>query len=99
MTRMKIFVSRFRSGPVLDMESDGSFRQTGSFSLSQRVAAFGLIAAVVAGGLAIAMLALWLALALIPIALGAALVAWGAWRFNVWRNGGSLRRQSDIMPR
>ena len=36
----------------------------------------------------VALLALWVAAVIIPVALGAAVVAWGLWRYRVWRAGG-----------
>jgi hypothetical protein len=82
---------------VLDMTPEGDFRET-PFAQS-KPAAFGvrlgrtaIIVAAMAGGLAVAALALWFALILIPVAFAAGVVAWGAFRFHLWRNGVSLRR-------
>lgn len=87
---MKVFVSRFRAGPVIDMTPDGQFAGMRPTRTADRVLGAAIIAAVIFGALALAALVLWVALALIPIALGAAVVAWGAWRFRLWRRGGSL---------
>ena len=38
----------------------------------------------------VAALALWFALALIPLAIGAAIIAYLAFRFQLWRSGVSL---------
>jgi hypothetical protein len=42
---------------------------------------------VVAAALALAALALWFALILIPIVLVAGLIAWLAFRYQIWRAG------------
>jgi hypothetical protein len=70
------------------MSPDGSFRGPARPPLTARVGGVALLLAAVAGAAGLAALALWLALALIPIALGAALVAWAAFRFQVWRARG-----------
>jgi hypothetical protein len=73
--------------PLLDLTPDGQFRQPARPPWATRVAAWALVVALIAGGLAGAAVALWLALTLIPIALVAGLVAYGAFRFNLWRTG------------
>lgn len=77
------------------MTPDGRFvhpvRQPSA--LPAKVFGVAVLVAVLAGAAVIALLALWLALQLIPIAIGAALIAYGVFRFQMWRaqrRGGSL---------
>ena len=67
------------------MTPDGRFVEPPAASLATQLLRYALIVAVLAGGLAIAALALWFALVLIPVAIGAALVAYGAFRWRLWR--------------
>jgi hypothetical protein len=70
---------------LIDMTPDGDFVEPSNSSLTERIGRWAFVIAVLAGGLAAAALALWFALALIPVAIGAALVAWVAFRFQMWR--------------
>ncbi len=89
-------------GPVIDMTPDGQFATPArpSSVLPAQVFGVAILVAVVAGAGAIALLALWLAFTLLPIAIGAALIAYGLFRFRLWRarqaSGGSFGRQRDI---
>ncbi len=74
-----------RQPPLLDLTPDGEFRQPVRPPWATRVAAWALVVAVIAGGLAVAAVAFWLALMLIPIAIVAGLVAYLAFRFQLWR--------------
>jgi len=47
------------------------------------------IASIAAAG-AVALAALWLLAIMIPIALVAAAIAYGVFRYQMWRNGGSI---------
>ncbi len=88
-----------REPPLLDLTPEGEFRRAPSPSgppfgrpswaarLAARALVVALIVALIAGGLATAALAFWLALTLIPIAIAAGLVAYVAFRFNLWRTG------------
>ncbi|HUC19833.1 MAG TPA: hypothetical protein VMA37_19310 [Acetobacteraceae bacterium] len=76
-----------RQPPLLDLTPDGEFRQPVRPPWVARVAAWALVVAVIAGGLAAAAVAFWLALTLIPIAIVAGLIAYVAFRFNLWRIG------------
>ena len=70
------------------MTPDGAFvaPPAGAASaLPTKVIAIAILVAVVAGAIGFAFLALWLALQLIPIAIGAAVIAYGVFRFQVWR--------------
>jgi fatty acid desaturase len=75
-----------RVPPELDLLPDGSFRPRRP-PVATRIFAWAIVIAVVAAGLAVAAFALWLALILIPVVLVAGLVAWLAFRFQLWRAG------------
>lgn len=77
---------------MIDMTPDGDFVAPPTPSLTERIGRWAVVIALLAGGLAAAALALWFALALIPVAIGAALVAWVAFRFQMWRIRRSLPR-------
>lgn len=74
---------RSRFGRVIDMTPDGQI--AGKPAFPSKVVGIAVAVAVIAGGIALAALALYVALALIPIALGAAAVAYGWWKWQVWR--------------
>jgi hypothetical protein len=78
-----------KRGEIIDVTLDGEVR-SGPRRASWVDAALRLavLVAVLAAVLAVAALALWLALILIPVAFGAALVAWGLWRWRMWRRKG-----------
>ena len=76
---------------MLDMTPDGEFRRQPGLSLGARIVLAAAVVAVIAGGLAISAFVLGLALALVPVALVAVLVAYLAFRFEVWR----ARRDSN----
>ena len=75
-----------RSPPELDLLPDGSYRPRRQ-PVAARIFAWAIVIAVVAGALAVAALALWFALILIPVMLVAGLIAWRAFRFQLWRAG------------
>jgi len=75
-----------RVPPELDMLPDGSVRSRQP-PLAARVFRWALIIAVIAGTLALAALALWFALLLIPVVIGAGVIAWLAFRYQLWRAG------------
>lgn len=78
------------------MYPDGSFRQPARPPLLTRVFVWAAVVAVIAGGLAAAAFALWIALILLPVALIAGLIAWLAFRFQLWRAQGSIGRQRNV---
>lgn len=86
---MKVHISRVRSGPQLDMTPDGQFVEPPSETPSEKLLRYGTVVAVLAGLAAASALALWLALALIPVAVVAGLIAYGAFRWRLWRLGRS----------
>jgi hypothetical protein len=85
-----------RAPPDLDMLPDGSFRSPPRPPILTRVFIWAAVIAVIAGGLAAAAFALWLALFLVPVALLAGVIAWLAFRFQLWRARGSVSSQRDV---
>jgi hypothetical protein len=85
-----------RVPPELDMRADGSFRLPPRPPILVRIFIWAAVIAVIAGGLALAAFALWLALILVPVALLAAVIAWLAFRFQLWRARSSISGQRDI---
>jgi len=73
-----------RLPPELDMMPDGSLRPRQP-PLASRVFRWAVIVALLAGALAVAALALWFALLLIPVAVAAVVIAWLAFRYQVWK--------------
>ena len=82
--------------PELDLLPDGSFRPRRA-PMASRIFAWAIVIAAVAAALAVAAFALWFALVLIPVVLVAALIAWLAFRFQMWRAG--AQRQDDSWRR
>lgn len=85
-----------RHPPELEMRVDGSFSMPPRPPIMTRIFIWAAVIAVIAGGLALAAFALWIVLILVPVALLAAVIAWLAFRFQLWRAGGSLGRQRDL---
>ncbi len=80
---------------IIDMTIEGGFaspepEQKPPFSTQVMVWASAIAALAMAG--AIAVFAIWLLAFLIPIAIIAALLAYAAFRFQLWRSGGSADR-------
>jgi hypothetical protein len=82
--------------PQIDMRLDGSFQTPPRPSFLTQVFAWGVGIAIIAAGLAVAAFALWLALILVPVALIAGLIAWGAFRFQLWRARNASPHSRDI---
>ncbi len=81
---------RDRVPQILDMTPQGAFvapARTATWPLKLGLGA-ALVAAVT-GGLALAAVFLWVASVLVPVALVAGLVAYVAFRFQMWRVRGS----------
>lgn len=81
-----------RIPPVIDMAPDGTFRTQPPglrAPLSFKLLLGATIVAVVAGAAAVAALALWVVALLLPVAVIAAAVAWGAYKYRVWRRRGA----------
>lgn len=85
--------------PELEMRADGSFRTPPRPPILTRIFIWAAVIAVVAGGLAAAAFALWIALILVPVALVAAVIAWLAFRFQLWRARNSIGGQRDVWRR
>jgi fatty acid desaturase len=75
-----------RVPPDLDLLPDGSFRPRRP-PLAARIFRWAVVIALLAVTLALAAFALWFALVLIPVAIVAGLIAWLAFRYQVWRAG------------
>ena len=85
-----------RHPPELDMLPDGTFRRPARPPMVTRVFLWASVVAVIAAGLAIAAFVLWIALILIPVALLAGVIAWLAFRFQLWRAQGSASRRRNV---
>ncbi len=91
---------RTASVRTLDMMPDGRFRTSQAPARPRWLLRVGVVAALVAVagvGLIGAVLAVWLVSMLIPVVVVAGLVAWMAFRVQLWRarrDGGELRRRA-----
>lgn len=79
-----------RDDRLIDMDLEGHIRPPAASPLMGRVLRAAVVVAALGTMLGVGLLALGLALALIPIVLMAALVAWGAFRFQMWRRRADL---------
>ncbi len=72
---------------IIDMTTQGEFvvPPAARASWPLRLGVGAALVAAIAGGLAVAALFLWVASILIPVALVAGLVAYAAFRFQMWR--------------
>ena len=75
-----------RIPPELDLLPDGSYRPRRP-PMASRIFAWAIVIAAVAAALAVAAVALWFALILIPVVVAAGLIAWLAFRYQLWRAG------------
>lgn len=82
--------------PEIDMRPDGSFVDPPRVPLSAKIFRIALVVAILAAALAGAVLLIGFALFMIPVAIASALVAWGAFRYRMWKMGGSVRGGRDI---
>jgi fatty acid desaturase len=80
-----------RTPPELDLLPDGSYRPRRP-PVAARIFAWAIVIAAVAAAMALAAFALWIALILIPVVMLAGLIAWLAFRYQVWRAGAAVRR-------
>jgi len=74
-----------RRPPEIELLPDGSYRSRRP-PVAARIFAWAVVIAVAAGALAVAAFALWFALILIPVVVAAALIAWLAFRYQLWRS-------------
>lgn len=84
--------------PILEMTIEGDFvdsaqrlPQAPKVPFGTRVLIWAAVVATIAIGFAVAVFALWLLAVLIPVALVAAAIAYGVFRYQMWRNGGSIQ--------
>jgi hypothetical protein len=82
--------------PELEMTLEGEFVSPPTPPLTTRILFWAVVIAAVAGTAFVAALALWFALSILPIALGAAAIAYGMYRYRLWRAGISPGRQPDL---
>jgi Flp pilus assembly protein TadB len=82
--------------PDLEMTLEGEFVSPPTPPASTRILLGAIVLAVIASAVAIAAVALWLALSLLPVALGAAAVAYGIYRYKLWRLRNAGTSQNGI---
>lgn len=82
--------------PELDMTIDGAFVSPPTAPITSRILMWAVVIAIIAGGLSLAAFALWLALLILPVAFAAAVVAWGIFRYQVWRAQRSMGGQRAV---
>ena len=82
--------------PELEMTLEGEFVSPPSPPIGARILVGAVVVAVIAGALSIAALALWLAMMILPVALAAGVVAWGIYRYRLWRDRQSLGGRQDL---
>ena len=85
-----------RRPPELDMTLNGEVVAPPTAPISSRILLWAIIVAIMAGALCVAAFALWLALFILPVALGAAVVAWGMYRYRLWRMQKSVSGQRSV---
>jgi hypothetical protein len=85
-----VFLMTEQMPRIIDMTPDGDFvsprperRPAGSFAVALGLSA--AIVATIAVAVAVAALVLWVASIMIPVALVAGVVAYAAFRFQMWR--------------
>lgn len=78
------------------MTLEGEFVSPPTAPISSRILLWAIVVAVMAGAFALAAFALWIALLILPVAVGAAVVAWGVFRYRLWREQKSLGRQRNL---
>jgi hypothetical protein len=83
---MRIIIHEVRDGRTIDMNPDGSFSAPRATPLADRILRGAIVVAALTAMAGIGLLALWAALIMIPVALAAAAVAYGAWRWRMWRH-------------
>lgn len=89
-----VYRTRPGDGPQLELRSDGSFAVPPRRGLPwpARIGIAAAVVALAAAGIAGAALALWLVLMLVPVIALSTLIAWGAFRIQLWR----ARRTSGV---
>jgi len=64
--------------------------------IATRILIWAVVIAVLAGALSVAAFALWLAFIILPVALAAGVIAWLAYRYQLWRARSSVSQQRDV---
>jgi hypothetical protein len=83
---MKLIIRRLTDdGRTIDMTPDGQFRAPPPTPWATKLLRWAIVIAIGAAALSLAGFVLWFALMLIPIAIGAALIAYGAFRWRMWK--------------
>ena len=85
-----------RTPPDLDMTIDGEFVEPPVAPVANRILLWAMIVSVLAGALVIAALALWFAMMILPVAAGAGVVAYGMYRYRLWRLQSALSGQQGL---
>jgi O-antigen/teichoic acid export membrane protein len=84
---MKSDRTRPDAGPILEMTPDGQFLDARPAPLSQQLLRTAVVIAIIGTMLAVAAVALWFAMLLVPVVLAAGLLAYGLFRWRLWRSG------------
>jgi hypothetical protein len=82
--------------PDLDMTIEGTFVSPPKPPIATRILIWAVVIAVLAGALSVAAFALWLAFIILPVALAAGVIAWLAYRYQLWRARSSVSQQRDV---
>ena len=78
------------------MNLRGEFVEPPRPPVSSRILLWAIVVAIVAGAISIAALVLWIAAMVLPVALVAAAVAWGMWRYRMWRMQRAVASHRDL---
>ncbi len=70
--------------PEIELVPDGTYRPRRT-PIATRIFAWAIVIAIIAGAFSVAALALWFALILVPVVVVAGLIAWLAFRYQLWR--------------
>jgi hypothetical protein len=89
---MKFIVRSFGTGGpphndpgVIDVTPDGDIRRPAATPLADRIFRTAILVAVLGLVLILAVALFWFALIAIPVAIGASAIAYGAWRWRMWK--------------
>ncbi len=88
-----------RRPPELDMTVEGELVSPPTAPISSRILMWAIVIAIITGALSLAAFALWLALLILPVAFGAAVVAYGVFRYRVWRSQHAVSAQRGVWRR
>ena len=82
--------------PELEMTIEGDFVEPPKPPLVTRILISAILIAIIAGAASLAAFILGLALFILPIAVGAGVIAWLAFRYQLWRARRSVSGQRDV---